>query len=238
MTQTTTQTVVQEVKQDAQNYPPAQTSPAQLLENPQQAETTDTPLRFLAYAARFRQLAITGSRYLAYTSDVGEAFRPVVNKRIVNAAVSALVKSEAHVCASDSDMVFAFLRHEQYGISFAYVGFDIGLEAWKAKQRGADNLELTRVVAERSLFQGLASLLLPAVTIHTVVDLTGKALKNKPPSAFVRWTPTVAGLLVVPFLPVMYDHPLEHFIAKTFDKVWPLERPAHGLAADAKVKKE
>ncbi|KAJ3170251.1 hypothetical protein HDU88_008878 [Geranomyces variabilis] len=211
MTQTTTQTVVQDVKQDVQNYPPAQTSPAQLLENPQQAETTDTPLRFLAYAARFRQLAITGSRYLAYTSDVGEAFRPVVNKRIVNAA---------------------------YGISFAYVGFDIGLEAWKAKQRGADNLELTRVVAERSLFQGLASLLLPAVTIHTVVDLTGKALKNKPPSAFVRWTPTVAGLLVVPFLPIMYDHPLEHFIAKTFDKVWPMERPAHGLAADAKVKKE
>ncbi|KAJ3177154.1 hypothetical protein HDU87_004646 [Geranomyces variabilis] len=211
MTQTTTQTVVQEVKQDVQHYPPAQTSPGQLLEHPQQAETTDTPLRFLAYAARFRQIAITGSRYLAYTSDVGEAFRPVVNKRIVNAA---------------------------YGISFAYVGFDIGLEAWKAKQRGADNLELTRVVAERSLFQGLASLLLPAVTIHTVVDLTGKALKNKPPSTFVRWTPTVAGLLVVPFLPIMYDHPLEHFIAKTFDKVWPLERPAHGLAADVKVKKE
>ncbi|KAJ3151714.1 hypothetical protein HDU89_001762 [Geranomyces variabilis] len=211
MTQTTTQTVVQEVELEVHNYPPAQTSPAQLLENPQQAETTDTPLRFLAYAARFRQIAITGSRYLAYTSDVGEAFRPVVNKRIVNAA---------------------------YGISFAYVGFDIGLEAWKAKQRGADNLELTRVVAERSLFQGLASLLLPAVTIHTVVDLTGKALKNKPPSAFVRWTPTVAGLLVVPFLPIMYDHPLEHFIAKTFDKIWPMERPAHGLAADAKVKKE
>ncbi|KAJ3156753.1 hypothetical protein HDU86_003519 [Geranomyces michiganensis] len=211
MSKTSTQTIVEEAKQDIAHYPPAQTSPGELFEHPQSAETTDTPLRFLAYAARFRQLAITGSRYLAYTSDVGEAFRPVVNKRIVNAA---------------------------YGISFAYVGFDIGLEAWKARQRGADNLELTRVVAERTLFQGLASLLLPAVTIHTVVDLTGKALKNKPPSTFVRWTPTVAGLLVVPFLPIMYDHPLEHFIAKTFDKVWPLERPTRGLAADEKVKKE
>ncbi|KAI8903695.1 mitochondrial 18 KDa protein-domain-containing protein [Powellomyces hirtus] len=196
MTQSTTQTIVQEVKEDVAAYPPAQASPVTLYEHPQEAETTDTPLRFLGYAARFRTLAITGSRYLAYTSDVGEAFRPVVNRNLVTAA---------------------------YGISFAYVGFDVAFEGYKARQRGADALETTRVVAERGLFQGLASLLFPALTIHTVVDLTGKALKNKPKTPVVRWTPTVAGLLVVPFLPIMFDHPLEHIIAKTFDTVWPME---------------
>lgn len=49
-----------------------------------QAETTDTPARYLAYFARLRGLVAVNAaaasgmaRYLAYTSDVGEAFRPV-----------------------------------------------------------------------------------------------------------------------------------------------------------------
>ncbi|KAJ3019525.1 hypothetical protein HKX48_002002, partial [Thoreauomyces humboldtii] len=197
------------VKDDVSAYPPAQTSPATLLTHPQSAETTDTPLRFLAYLARFKTLAITGSRYLAYTSDVGEAFRPVVNRHLVSAA---------------------------YGVSFAYVGFDIALEGWKARNRGVDNVELTRVVVERTLFQGLASLLLPALTIHTVVDLTGKALRNKPKTALVRWSPTLAGLFVVPFLPIMFDHPLEGLIARAFDTVWPLESRPKTIAEKVKEK--
>lgn len=40
------------------------------------------PERYLAYLARFRAIV----RYLAYTSDVGEAFRPIVNPKIVSAA--------------------------------------------------------------------------------------------------------------------------------------------------------
>lgn len=40
------------------------------------------PERYLAYLARFRALI----RYFAYTSDVGEAFRPIVNPKIVTTA--------------------------------------------------------------------------------------------------------------------------------------------------------
>ncbi|KAI9096461.1 mitochondrial 18kDa protein, partial [Phlyctochytrium arcticum] len=155
-------------------------------------ETTDTPVRFLAYAARFRTLAIAGSRYLAYTSDVGEAFRPLLNKTLVNAA---------------------------YGVSFAYVGFDVAFEGMKARQAGLEDKEVARVVVQRSVFQGLASLFLPAVTIHTVVDVTGKLLKNRPKTTMVRWGPTVAGLVVVPFLPVMFDHPVEHLVERAFKTV-------------------
>ncbi|KNC97660.1 uncharacterized protein SPPG_07127 [Spizellomyces punctatus DAOM BR117] len=179
-----------------ENYSPAHASPTTLLTSDHPPETTDTPLRFLGYAARLRTIAIAGSRYLAYTSDVGEAFRPVVDPRIVKAA---------------------------YAISFGYVGFDVAFEGVKAAKEGKDEKEIARVVVKRSVFQGLASLLLPAVTIHTVVDVTGKLIQNRPKTPLMRWTPTLAGLMVVPFLPIMYDHPLEGFIDKTFDKIWPVD---------------
>ncbi|KAJ3265419.1 hypothetical protein HK104_006298 [Borealophlyctis nickersoniae] len=180
------------------NYSPIQHSAGDLLtKDPQTLETTDTPLRFLGYLARIRNLATAGSRYLAYTSDVGEAFRPVVPPWIVKSA---------------------------YGISFAYVGIDVAFEAYKAQKRGDPTPLIARTVIERSTFQGLASLALPAITIHTVVDTTAKLLKNRPKTTFVRWAPTTAGLLVVPLLPVLFDHPVEGAVEKAFDIIWPVDK--------------
>lgn len=49
---------------------------------------------------------ITGSRYVAYTSDIGEAFRPVVPPMLVTAG---------------------------YAVSWAYLIGDVGYEGYKAK---------------------------------------------------------------------------------------------------------
>lgn len=38
-------------------------------------DSRDTPARYLAYGARLRPIVQPLSRYLAYTSDVGESFR-------------------------------------------------------------------------------------------------------------------------------------------------------------------
>ena len=43
-------------------------------------------LRYMGYLRSIGLVVSRGSRYLAYTSDVGEAFRPVVHSRIVNLA--------------------------------------------------------------------------------------------------------------------------------------------------------
>ncbi|KAI9003704.1 mitochondrial 18 KDa protein-domain-containing protein [Gaertneriomyces semiglobifer] len=197
MSGSSTQTIVETVENAVESYPAAQHPVADILNDPQHVETTETPARFLAYGARLRTLAVVGSRYLAYTSDVGEAFRPIISKGLVNAG---------------------------YAVSFAYVGFDIAFETRKAYLRGASSMELTRTATERATFQGLASLALPAITIHTVVDVVGKMLKSRPKTTFVRWAPTLSGLAVVPLLPIMYDHPLEHAIAKGFNRFWPLEK--------------
>ena len=75
-------------------------------------DTLDTGARYLAYGARLRTAITASSRYLAYTSDVGEAFRPIVPQAVVQAA---------------------------YRISWAYLGLDVSYEGYKAVQAGKVN---------------------------------------------------------------------------------------------------
>ncbi|KAL2916020.1 hypothetical protein HK105_204444 [Polyrhizophydium stewartii] len=166
-------------------------------------QTTDTSLRWLGYVGRLRNLVSVGQRYLAYTSDVGEAFRPVVHPLLVNVA---------------------------YTVSFAYVAFDIGFETFKSQRRGDTKEEIYRTSLQRTLFQGLASLVLPAITIHTVVDMSGKVLKNASSALLRKWGPTSVGLAVIPTLPVLLDHPVEIALDYVFDQLWPLSEEARQRA--------
>lgn len=81
---------------------------------------------------------------MAYSSDVGEAFRPVVPVAVVNAS---------------------------YGIAIGYCAFDVGFEGYKANKDGGD---VTRAVVKQSVFQGLASIGLPFLIIHQSVRCTRK----------------------------------------------------------------
>ncbi|KAF9174684.1 hypothetical protein BGX21_001465 [Mortierella sp. AD011] len=153
-------------------------------------DTVETPARYLAYLARYKNLFIASSRYLAYSSDVGEAFRPVTTPFFVNA---------------------------MYGVSFAYVGFDVAYEGYKAKLAGSSNDIIGMTVLKRGIFQGLASLLLPAVTIHTVVHQSGKLFKNTANATLKKWGPTAIGICIVPALPIMFDHPVETAVDKVFE---------------------
>lgn len=146
---------------------------------------TDTGARFAGYTAAFARAV----RYLAFTSDFGEAFRPVAHPRLVTAT---------------------------YGISWAYCGADVAWEAYKAHQRGASRQELYHLVSERSVFQAVASMALPAFTIHTTVNF-GKGFFDRL-GRFQKWGPTAAGLGMIPFLPFMFDHPVEYLLSKVWMK--------------------
>ncbi|GAA6044411.1 hypothetical protein JCM8097_002749, partial [Rhodosporidiobolus ruineniae] len=146
-------------------------------------DTTDTKARYLGYLARLRPVLISSSRYLAYSSDVGESFRPVVAPRAVTAA---------------------------YGISWAYVGGDVAYEGYKASLKAkeyapeamASVVGLT--VAKRAIFQATASMLLPSLTIHSIVKYSALAIKKQGiKSARVRqWLPSALGLGFIPALPL------------------------------------
>jgi len=163
------------------------------------ASSDDNPFRgdarYFAYLARVKTLFVAGSRYLAYSSDVGESLRPVLPSWMVNAC---------------------------YGVAFAYVGCDVGYVGWKAHGEGKDNSEIGRAVTLEFSFQVLASLLMPTVIIHTAVHQSQKLLKNNKSAVLARWGPCLLGLALIPAMPYL-DHPVEHAIETGFNMLWPEE---------------
>ncbi|KAK9430999.1 mitochondrial 18 KDa protein-domain-containing protein [Lipomyces doorenjongii] len=166
-------------------------------------ESTESNLRYAAYANRLR-IVLAAQRYVAYTSDIGESFRPVVNPVVVSAA---------------------------YGISWSYVLGDVAYEGYKAhlreqeflasEARGDDltgkekpNWQLT--VLQRGVFQSIASMGLPAFTIHSTVKYSGRAMKNVKNVRIRTWAPVGLGLAVVPALPYLFDAPVEEAVEWVF----------------------
>lgn len=167
---------------------------------------------------------LSAHRYVAYTSDIGESFRPVAHPKVVRAA---------------------------YGISWLYLLGDVSHEGYRSylqNQRILNpQLELTphqqkitglpeketkqltagtvpplqdwrTVMVQRGIFQAVASMGLPAFTIHSVVRYSGRAMKNVKNATVRTWTPIGLGLAVVPFLPSMFDEPVEHAVEYVFHK--------------------
>jgi mitochondrial fission process protein 1 len=159
----------------------------------EEASTAETMFRYLGYGGRLKTVALSASRYLAFTSDLGEAFRPIINPRLVTAS---------------------------YGISWLYCATDVALYGYKDWAAGASGSHISRTVTERSIFQSVASMGLPALTIHTTVRVFASVFKKL--GRYQKWGPTAMGLAVVPFLPV-FDHPVEHSLDWLFTRYWPLE---------------
>lgn len=104
-----------------------------------------------------------------------------------------------------------------YGISWAYLIGDVSFTTYKSSQLGPSPLEaanmseptrLSMVAVKRSVFQGLASMALPAFTIHTAVRQATKRLATSPNVTLKRWAPTAVGLGIVPALPYLFDEPV------------------------------
>eukprot|EP00455_Lapot_gusevi_P034130 TRINITY_DN3755_c0_g2_i1.p1 TRINITY_DN3755_c0_g2~~TRINITY_DN3755_c0_g2_i1.p1 ORF type:complete len:253 (-),score=61.89 TRINITY_DN3755_c0_g2_i1:148-906(-) len=160
-------------------------------------KTTDTNVRYVGYT---RSLGIL-ARYLAFTSDFGEAFRPVAHPRLVTAT---------------------------YGVSWMYCIGDVSYEAYKAHQRKQSREEITRLVTERSIFQVFASMAFPAALIHTQVRVAKKVFNRM--GRFQRWGPSAAGLALIPFLPLALDKPVEHAVEWLSNRFgpWTKKSEAHG----------
>lgn len=162
-------------------------------------DSIDSDVRYLAYGARLRTALRATQRYVAYTSDIGEAFRPVVPPFVVTAA---------------------------YGISWLYLSGDVAYETYKAHRLGPSPIEASNfseptrlgiVAVQRATFQSIASMALPAFTIHTAVSQAKKAFANVKNVRLKTWGPTITGLALVPILPYLFDHPVESVTDRVFD---------------------
>eukprot|EP00744_Colponema_vietnamica_P008617 GILI01012285.1.p1 GENE.GILI01012285.1~~GILI01012285.1.p1 ORF type:complete len:240 (-),score=41.77 GILI01012285.1:116-835(-) len=134
-------------------------------------------------------------RYLAYTSDFGEAFRPLANPWVVRGA---------------------------YGVSWGYVIADVAYKGHTLRTvHKADNYDLFMGCTQRALFQSMASMIFPAITIHETVRWSKKFILSRPGlKRYAVWGPTLCGLGVVPFLPFMFDEPVEYVVENAFKQIW------------------
>ncbi|KAK7927179.1 mitochondrial 18 KDa protein-domain-containing protein [Apiospora marii] len=199
-------------------------------------DSTESNLRYAAYATRLRTIMMSAHRYVAYTSDIGESFRPVAHPWLVRGA---------------------------YGVSWAYILGDVSYEGYKAywqnQRKTNPTVELSEraqwatgltnhatttpeaaaaaaaavaappgvvmpledyrtVMVQRGIFQSLASMGLPAFTIHSVVRYSGRAMKNVKNATLRTYGPIGLGLAVVPALPSLFDKPVEGAVEWLFHK--------------------
>ncbi|CAO1603389.1 MAG: hypothetical protein LQ349_007558 [Xanthoria aureola] len=192
-------------------------------------DTTNTALRYTPYLARARTILLSAHRYVAYTSDIGESFRPVAHPWLIRGA---------------------------YGISWAYLLGDVSHEGYKAYLRNQQILhpgqpgvssvrasdarddhpststagfepghvpaleDYRSVMAQRAVFQSVASMGLPAFTIHSIVRYSGRALKDVKNTRIRSYGPIGLGLAAVPLLPYMFDQPVETAVEWSFHKAF------------------
>ncbi|CUS08092.1 unnamed protein product [Tuber aestivum] len=223
-------------------------------------DTTDTNLRWAAYANRIRTIMHATQRYVAYTSDVGESFRPVTHPNLVRTAygiswayLTGDVMNEGYKAylANQATLrgglgvtdvpVFLqpahMIRNQQSGDKKKAVQ-DGDTEYAKVELHPKGNVpfleDYRTVMVQRAVFQSLASMALPAFTIHSVVRYSGRALKNHKNPMIRTWGPVGLGLAVVPALPYIFDHPIEQGVEWVFEKGYHMATGRSGVSKKEK----
>ena len=194
-------------------------------------QSTESNIRYAAYASRIRTALLSAQRYVAYTSDIGESFRPVASPNLVRAAYGVswayLVGDVAHegykAYCSNQRTLYPELPREATQKHYNDAKTDMsstGTDSALLPTRGtvAPIDDYRTVMAQRALFQGIASMGLPALTIHSIVRYSSKAMKDVKNVRLRTWGPIGLGLAAVPALPFLFDQPVEKGVEWVFHK--------------------
>jgi len=191
--------------------------------------STESNIRYAAYASRIRTALLSAQRYVAYTSDIGESFRPVAHPNWVRAAYGVswayLVGDVSHegykAYCSNQRILHPELPREAAQAHYNDAKTDItttpsGSDASLKPGVVAPIDDYRTVMAQRAIFQGIASMGLPAFTIHSIVRYSGRALKGAKNVRIRTYGPIGLGLAAVPALPFLFDKPVEEAVEWVF----------------------
>mmetsp|Transcript_47664 Transcript_47664/g.58602 ORF Transcript_47664/g.58602 Transcript_47664/m.58602 type:complete len:168 (-) Transcript_47664:146-649(-) len=128
----------------------------------------------------------TKVRYLGYANEVGESFRPLIPKYIVNGS---------------------------YAVAFGYVFADSMDKMYKANQCDLSGINKYKCVLyngmDSLIWQSFASVIIPGITINRIVKYTSYIPYIKKSHVYVqRSLPTMIGLLSIPVI----IHPIDSFV--------------------------
>jgi fission process protein 1 len=194
-------------------------------------QSTESNIRYAAYATRIRTALLSAQRYVAYTSDIGESFRPVAHPNLVRTAYGIswayILGDVAHegykaYCSNQRILHPELPReasHERYNnaqVPLQTVAKETQMDLQPKRVTPLDDYRT--VMAQRAIFQSLASMGLPALTIHSIVRYSGRAMKNVKNTRLRTFGPIGLGLAAVPALPFVFDHPVETAVEWVFHK--------------------
>jgi fission process protein 1 len=194
-------------------------------------QSTESSIRYAAYATRIRTALLAAQRYVAYTSDIGESFRPVAHPNLVKTAygiswayILGDVSHEGYKAYCSNQRTLhpelpreaAQERYNNAKTDIKTLAQDAGVELVPGKVAPINDYRT--VMAQRFIFQAIASMGLPAFTIHSIVRYSGRALKNSKNVRIRTYGPIGLGLAAVPALPFLFDKPVEEAVEWVFHK--------------------
>ncbi|KAM8719957.1 hypothetical protein ACLKA7_006074 [Drosophila subpalustris] len=127
-------------------------------------------------------------RYMGYSNEVGEAFRPLVPKAIVAAS---------------------------YGMAIGYVCTDTFDKSLRENMSGASRREVTIAAADVFSWQMLASVIIPGLVINRITA-GSKMLLRRSPTILLKTLPTIIGLASIPLIVHPIDSLVDRFMDATF----------------------
>lgn len=143
-----------------------------------------------------------------------------------NLPLEEVLDSKTLAALSPSEKVELRKRHTQ---RLAEHGRHAGVDPNKVSEVTHVGMTVTR----QAVFQSIASMALPAFTIHSIVKYTTPVFAKAKNHRIRAFGPTAAGLMFIPALPFLFDEPVEHVVDFAFD--WIQERVMGGPKAASKV---
>lgn len=233
---------------------------SQLTTHDRTAPSTESDIRYAAYATRIRTILLSAHRYVAYTSDVGESFRPIAHPILIRGAYAiswayligdvshegykAYLQNQRTVAGEDISATHVQAKKDTTVASMATPEPSLAAGAVAATKDlirpgvVAPIDDYRTVMVQRAIFQSIASMGLPAFTIHSIVKYSGRAFRNAANKNIRTWAPIGLGLAAVPALPYMFDKPVEEAVEWTFHKGFEMAGFKHTASHDAINKKE
>ncbi|CRL05545.1 CLUMA_CG018260, isoform A [Clunio marinus] len=131
-------------------------------------------------------------RYLGYSNELGESFRPLIKKSYV---------------------------HASYAVAIAYVFADTADKSLKSYEKDKNLIKSVKIGSDVVIWQMLASVMIPGFTINRICWTVGKGLKySKFKHPLGKWIPTIVGLLSIPLIIRPIDRGVDFLMDETFRK--------------------
>lgn len=170
----------------------------------------------------FRDTAV---RYCGYSNEVGESFRPIIHRSIVQFSYAIAIVYVIADCADKTIKIYQVSLHTSSihrrcelppnHILITCISYSQSPEVIGGKQIGP----AAKIAGDVFLWQMFASVIIPGAVINRITWAAGKLCNNPKVKGMARkWAPTCIGLAAIPFIIRPIDVAVDEVMDNTYRK--------------------